>query len=66
MDNDFALMSDPEFLAERKRIRDELEHVPEHEVNLELTARYEQLNDEFLRRASLAWTHASAGKGNER
>jgi hypothetical protein len=56
---DFTRLDDPAFLAERRRVREALEHAPEHEVSPELTARYQQLNDEFLRRASLAWTQAS-------
>jgi hypothetical protein len=39
--SDFALMSDPDFLAERKRVREELQ---------ELTERYRKLNEEFDRR----------------
>jgi hypothetical protein len=58
MDEDFSAISDPDFLAERRRVREELEHTPEHELNPELTARYQKLNEEFLRRASLAWTQA--------
>jgi hypothetical protein len=58
MDEDFTAMSDPEFLAARRRVREELEHTPEHELSPELTARYQKLDEEFLRRASLAWTQA--------
>jgi hypothetical protein len=58
MDEDFSAMSDPDFLAERRRVREELEHTPEHELSPELTARYQKLDEEFLRRASLAWTQA--------
>jgi hypothetical protein len=58
MDEDFSAMSDPDFLAERRRIREELQHTPEHELSPELTARYEKLDEEFLRRASRAWTQA--------
>jgi hypothetical protein len=58
MDEDFSAISDPDFLAERRRVREELEHTPEHEVSPELTARYQRLDEEFLRRASLAWTQA--------
>jgi hypothetical protein len=57
--DDFSELGDPEFLAERKRVREELEHTPEQAVSLELAARYERLNDEFLRRARIAWTQAS-------
>jgi hypothetical protein len=62
MDENFTAMSDPDFLAERRRVREELEHTlehtPEHEVSAELTARYQELDEEFLRRASLAWMPA--------
>ena len=52
-DDDFTKMSDPEFLAERRRVREQLEHVPD--VSAELAALYQRLNDEFDRRASAAW-----------
>lgn len=55
MDEDFGALSDPEFLAERRRVREELEHMPEHELSPELVNRYQRLDEEFLRRASLAW-----------
>jgi hypothetical protein len=47
---DFASMSDPDFLAERTRVREELQ---------ELTERFQKLNEEFDRRARAAWTQAS-------
>ena len=52
-DTDLTRLDDPEFLAERRRVREELEHQPE--ANAELSARYEVLNEEFLRRARVAW-----------
>jgi hypothetical protein len=52
-DEDFAKMDDPEFLAERARVREQLERFPE--VSVELAARYQRLTDEFDRRASAAW-----------
>jgi hypothetical protein len=58
MDENFSAMSDPDFLAERRRVREVLEHTPEHEVSAELSARFQKLDEEFLRRASLAWTQA--------
>lgn len=58
-DEDFTQLDDPAFLAERRRVREELEHAPAQEASPELTARFQQLNDEFLRRASIAWTQAS-------
>jgi hypothetical protein len=51
--DDFRQLDDPEFLAERKRVREALEHQPE--ASAELTARYERLDEEFLRRARIAW-----------
>jgi len=53
--DDFTKMTDPEFLAERRRVREELEHTPEFEVSATLTERYERLNEEFLRRARISW-----------
>ena len=50
--DEFAAMSDPEFLAERKRVREALEA---------LTERYRVINIEFDRRAGVEW--ASAGRG---
>jgi hypothetical protein len=50
-DTDFTRLGDPEFLAERRRVREELEHKP----TVELTAQYERLDEEFLRRARIAW-----------
>ena len=52
---DFTEMTDPEFLAERRRVREELEHTPEVEVSATLAERYEKLNEEFIRRARIAW-----------
>jgi hypothetical protein len=56
---DLTAMDDPDFLAERSRVRDELEHTPERALRAELTARYQRLNDEFIRRARIAWAQAS-------
>ncbi len=50
-DTDLTQLGDPEFLAERRRVRDALERKP----TARLTARYEQLDEEFLRRARIAW-----------
>ena len=52
-DTELSRLDDPEFLAERRRVREELEHQPE--VSAELSARYEMLNEEFLHRARIAW-----------
>jgi hypothetical protein len=53
-DTDLSQLDDPTFLAERRRVRDELEHQPE--ASAELSARYRLLDEEFLRRARIAWT----------
>jgi len=60
-DEEFAKMGDPEFLAERAYVREQLERLPE--VSAELAARYQRLNDEFDRRASAAWEAASEHTG---
>jgi hypothetical protein len=49
MDDDFSALSDPDFLAERKRVRETIEA---------LTERLAKLDDEFDRRASAAWQEA--------
>ena len=56
--DDFSRLDDPAFFAERRRVREALEHVPEHAASPELADRYQKLTDEFLRRASIAWTQA--------
>jgi hypothetical protein len=48
--DEFAAMSDPDFLAERRRVRESIEA---------LTERYRIINIEFDRRAGTAWKHAS-------
>ena len=53
-------MDDPEFLAERSRVRDELEHAP-HVARAGLAARFRRLDDEFIRRARIAWTAETGG-----
>jgi hypothetical protein len=58
-DDDITTMDDPQFLDERRRVREELDRLPPHQVSDKLTARYQKLNDEFLRRARIAWTQAS-------
>jgi hypothetical protein len=58
-DEDLTQLDDPVFLAERRRVRELLEHTPEHEVSPSLRERFELLNAEFLRRARLAWTRAN-------
>ena len=58
-DEDFRRMTDPDFLAERRRVREVLEHTPEHSVSPEMKERYLRLDEEFLRRARISW---AAGK----
>lgn len=48
--NEFANMSDPEFLAERRRVRESIEALSE---------RYRMISIEFDRRAGTTWTQAS-------
>ena len=50
--DEFTGMSDPDFLAERKRVRETLEA---------LTERYRVINIEFDRRAGVTWASASRG-----
>lgn len=55
-DNDITTMDDPQFLDERRRVREELEHLPAGDVSDTLAGRYQMLNEEFLRRARIAWS----------
>lgn len=48
--DDFRAMSDPDFLAERKRVREAIQALAE---------RYRLINEEFDRRARAAWREAS-------
>jgi hypothetical protein len=57
-DADLSQLDDPAFLTERRRVREELEHRPE--ASLELAVRYQRLNEEFLRRARIAWGDGAA------
>lgn len=65
LSDDFAQLDDQAFLAARGRVRDELEHSPEHAVSPETTALYQAMNEEFLRRARLAWTQPEPGLEGE-
>jgi hypothetical protein len=53
--DEFTEMDDPEFLAERRKVGDELEGAPDEQ----LLRRYAAIDAEFLRRAGLAWAQAS-------
>jgi hypothetical protein len=50
-DDDIATMGDPQLLEERRRVREQLHHLPAHQDSGSLAARYQKLNEEFLRRA---------------
>jgi hypothetical protein len=56
-EDDFTQLDDPAFLAERRRVREELERTPT--ASDELAVRYQRLDDEFIRRARAAWARAS-------
>jgi hypothetical protein len=60
--DDFTQLDDTQFIAERRRVREALEHAPEHAASAEMLARYQAMNEEFLRRARLAWAQAQPGR----
>jgi hypothetical protein len=51
--HDFTGMSDPEFLAERRRVREQLEHLPKQSAYRTGLA---AMDEEFNRRARAAWS----------
>jgi hypothetical protein len=53
--DDLTKLDDPEFLAERRRVRDALDSPPADGPRPDLTARFDALNEEFLRRARISW-----------
>jgi hypothetical protein len=62
-DADFTRMDDPEFLDERARVREQLGRLPlEDDEHGRLAARYTAMQEEFLRRASIARSQAG-GEG---
>lgn len=57
---DFTRLDDQQLFAERRRVRQELEHLPEHSVDrADLGRLHAALTREFDRRARAAWTAAS-------
>ena len=57
---DFRRLDDPAFLAERARLRGQMEHVPENSAGRAgLERLYQAMTEEFLRRARVAWKPAS-------
>jgi hypothetical protein len=55
-DEDITTLDDPDFFAERRRVRELIEHQPPQAVSAELTRRMQQLNDELDKRARQAWS----------
>ena len=53
--DDFTKLDDPQFLAERRRVRDALDSTRDTAASPDLTARLEALDEEFLRRARTCW-----------
>lgn len=54
--DDFTKLDDLEFLAARRRVRDTLDRTPTANASPELAARYQAMNEEFLRRARISWS----------
>jgi hypothetical protein len=54
-DEDITALDDTDFFAERRRVRELIEHQPPQAVRAELTRRMQQLN-ELDRRATQAWS----------
>jgi hypothetical protein len=50
--DDLTTMTESDFLAERRRVREALEHTPEKEASIALADRYLRLDEEFLRRGA--------------
>lgn len=59
-ETDYRELNDPEFLAERARVRDLLgqtpEEAPEHD---QLAERFAEMEEEFIRRARCAWSKSA-------
>jgi hypothetical protein len=56
---DYRELSDPEFLGERARVRERLEHTPERSADrAKLAELYARMTEEFDRRARAAWADA--------
>ncbi|HEY0937829.1 MAG TPA: hypothetical protein VGD91_29320 [Trebonia sp.] len=53
-EDDLMRMPDPEFLAERKRVREALENLPEPSADLSI--RHQRLSEAFIRRARISWS----------
>jgi hypothetical protein len=56
---DFTTMSDPDFLAERRRVREKVEQMPGQSVErARLVTLRDAMDEEFDRRARAAWSTA--------
>ena len=55
-DEDITTLDDPDFFAERQRVRELIEQQPPQAVSAELTRQMQRLNDELDRRARKAWS----------
>jgi hypothetical protein len=53
---DFSHLDDPAFLAERARVRTELANQGDVVNRAELERLYDAMTEEFLTRASIAWS----------
>ena len=59
--DDYLNLDDPEFIEARGNVREELERLPaQHADRASLTELYEDLTEEFDRRAASAWRKALA------
>jgi hypothetical protein len=64
---DFRQLDDPELIAERARVRERLEHVPEQSADhAALAGLYADMTAEFDRRVRHAWTAPGHTEGNPR
>jgi hypothetical protein len=55
-ETDFSQLDDPAFLAERARVRTELANQGDIANRAELERLYDAMTEEFLTRASIAWS----------
>jgi hypothetical protein len=60
---DYRKLDDPDFLAERARVRDLLEKTPEESAGYPgLAQLFAEMDDEFIRRARCAWSKSQPRK----
>jgi hypothetical protein len=53
---DYTKLDDPEFFEERRRVREQLERLPEQHADRAMLAELlEKMTDEFVKRAASAW-----------